>query len=234
MGARAVAAFAPSSCACDDTCSLRAIGVAAPRRRRGEARLSGRPGQRLRVHRRPRCAFAGAAGRRPPPLAIVAIAHDGRETAARRTQRSSSPRALRAGVRDARRRPPFYLLPALSGIAVGGALELDTRIRRVRVADDAHRHARADPLPAHDARAPRGDYAFDPDWDIERRCGERRIADDSLDAVLAHSTAKRLPVLVTLNGGIWADASCDVARVGRQRQARGGPGELPVEREATR
>jgi hypothetical protein len=28
--------------------------------------------------------------------------------------------------------------------------------------------------------------------------------------VLAHSRAKRLPVLVTLNGGIWADAYCDV------------------------
>ena len=48
------------------------------------------------------------------------------------------------------------------------------------------------------------------DWDPTRKCGARRIGDDSLNAVTARAIAKRLPVLVTLNGGIWADASCDV------------------------
>ena len=54
------------------------------------------------------------------------------------------------------------------------------------------------------------DWTFDPDWDIDRRCGERRIADDSLASVIAYAVANRLPVHFTLNGGIWADASCDV------------------------
>jgi hypothetical protein len=50
------------------------------------------------------------------------------------------------------------------------------------------------------------DYAFDPDWDPKRKCGERRIGDDSLHGVIAHAKDRKLPVLVTLNGGIWADA----------------------------
>ena len=33
------------------------------------------------------------------------------------------------------------------------------------------------------------------------------VADDALSQVLAHSVANRLPVLVTLNGGIWSDAA---------------------------
>ena len=35
------------------------------------------------------------------------------------------------------------------------------------------------------------DYVFDPDWDPTRKCGARRIGDDSLNAVLAHSKASR-------------------------------------------
>ena len=54
------------------------------------------------------------------------------------------------------------------------------------------------------------DWTFDPDWNVERRCGERRIAEDSLSAVIDYSIAHKLPVLFTLNGGIWADAACDV------------------------
>ena len=54
------------------------------------------------------------------------------------------------------------------------------------------------------------DWEFDPAWNIERRCGERRIAEDSLSGVIAYAIEHKLPVLFTLNGGIWADAVCDV------------------------
>ena len=54
------------------------------------------------------------------------------------------------------------------------------------------------------------DWEFDPAWNIDRRCGERRIADDSLAGVITHAIRYRLPVLFTLNGGIWSDSSCGV------------------------
>jgi len=56
-------------------------------------------------------------------------------------------------------------------------------------------------------QGPAGDYAFDADFDIWRRSSNRPIADDSLSGALAYSAAMRLPVLVTLNGGIWSDAA---------------------------
>src|SRR2546430_17637941 len=54
------------------------------------------------------------------------------------------------------------------------------------------------------------DWIFDPDWDIEKRCGERRIAEDSLSMTMSHAIAHKLPVLFTLNGGVWPDAGSDV------------------------
>jgi hypothetical protein len=52
-----------------------------------------------------------------------------------------------------------------------------------------------------------GDFCFDAGFDVGRRVGGRAIADDALAPVLAWSRARQLPVLVTLNGGIWADAA---------------------------
>ena len=54
------------------------------------------------------------------------------------------------------------------------------------------------------------DWVFDPDFDPNRKCGERRLADDSLNEVIAHAIDKRLPTMFVLNGGIWADSGCDV------------------------
>ena len=105
-------------------------------------------------------------------------------------------------------REPFYLLPALSGIRFGGAAGLDTEYAAYQSAT-VRIGMRVPILYMRTTRGAAGDYAFDPDWDVERRCGQRRIAEDSLGATLAHSKAKSLPVLLTLNGGIWADAACD-------------------------
>ena len=51
---------------------------------------------------------------------------------------------------------------------------------------------------------------FDPDWDVTRRCGEKVITEDSLSRTMAAAVEHRLPMLFTLNGGIWADAACDI------------------------
>ena len=103
----------------------------------------------------------------------------------------------------------FHVLPGVSGIALDGAKELDTVYR-----------AYASPTFAVGIRVPilymrttlgaAHDWRFDPNWDIERRCGSRRIAEDSLAILLDYVKAHRLPLLVTLNGGVWSDASCAV------------------------
>ncbi|HEY1327795.1 MAG TPA: hypothetical protein VGI14_12715 [Casimicrobiaceae bacterium] len=141
-------------------------------------------------------------------LSVVVIATDGRERViAKRSVIEPAALArwdfLHAGG------APFHLLPALSGIGLGGAAELDTAytpyLSRTIAAG-----MRVPILYMRTTRGAAGDYAFEPKWDIERRCGERRIAEDALDTTLAYASAHRLPVLITLNGGIWADASCDV------------------------
>jgi len=52
------------------------------------------------------------------------------------------------------------------------------------------------------------DWQFDPDFDtsIVGQSG-KRIAEDSLNGVLASAERHKIPVLLTLNGGIWSDAS---------------------------
>jgi len=141
-------------------------------------------------------------------LTIVAVANDGRETVLG-VKSVIDPAALSRWRAIAGKGPDYHLLPALSGVTLGGALELDTEYKAyesptVRVG------MRVPILYMRTTKGAAGDYAFDPDWDVQRRCGERRIADDALHAVLAHVEAKSLPALITLNGGIWADSSCDV------------------------
>ena len=58
-------------------------------------------------------------------------------------------------------------------------------------------------------RGAAGDWVFDPDFDLGRMCGKRVVAEDNLHNVIQYAIDKRLPVQFILNGGIWADASCD-------------------------
>ena len=160
--------------------------------------------------------FAGDFTPHPAPpgvdrriLTVVAVAQDGRETVLAR-KNVIEPRAfLRWRDVVQRTSPPFYLLPALSGIKLGGAHELERHYADY-VSRTARVGMRVPILYLRTTKGPAADYAFDADWDIERRCGERRIAEDSLAATLDYSVSNRLPVLLTLNGGIWADAACDV------------------------
>jgi hypothetical protein len=141
-------------------------------------------------------------------VAIVAIATDGRERViARRSV--IEPAALARWSFVKARGPKFYLLPALSGIGLGGAAELDD-FYAPYLSPSTGTGMRVPILYLRTTRGAAADYAFDPAWDIERRCGERRIAEDTLGGTLAHALAHRVPVLLTLNGGVWADASCDV------------------------
>jgi hypothetical protein len=111
--------------------------------------------------------------------------------------------------RNAARISPFYIVPATSGIALGGAAELELAYSSC-LSPTFRKGMRVPVLYLRTTLGAARDWAFDPDWDIERRCGEKRIAEDSLASVLSHSLRYELPVLITLNGGVWADAGCSV------------------------
>ncbi len=142
-------------------------------------------------------------------LTVVAIGNNGKETVLGTRsliEPSARDRWTWLGPNNTR---PFYLLPALSGIDLGGAVELDTIYKPYESAS-VQAGFRVPNLYLRMTRGAANDYVFDPDWDPTRKCGQRRIGDDALNGVLAHARDHRLPVLVTLNGGIWADAYCDV------------------------
>ena len=160
------------------------------------------------MHRRP-LSLPAAPGADRRDAAIVAIATDGRETRARHAQPDRA-RGAEALVRFiVRGPPPFYLLPALSGIGIGGAAELDTVVRARTCRATVRAGLRVPILYLRTTKA-RPPTTLRSGLGPHAQCGERRIGDDSLNGVLTHARATGLPVLVTLNGGIWADAYCDV------------------------
>ena len=145
-------------------------------------------------------------------LALVAIAHDGSETPLG-TRSVIEPAAFeRWRAFAAADATPFHLLPALSGLALGAAAGLDTHYADY-VSPTTRVGTRIPVLYLRTTRGAAHDYAFDPDWDVEHRCPqgpvERRLSDDSLNGAFRHAVDKRLPMLFTLNGGIWGDAACD-------------------------
>jgi hypothetical protein len=145
-------------------------------------------------------------------LAIVAIARDGSETSIGTRSVIESVAFERWRAHAAVDATPFHLLPALSGLSLGAAAGLDTHY-----ADYGSPTTRIGTrIPVLYLRTTLGvarDYAFDPDWNVEHRCPkgspERRLSDDSLNGAFRHAVDKRLPMLFTLNGGIWSDAACD-------------------------
>jgi len=146
-------------------------------------------------------------------IAVVAINRAGAETVLAR-KGLIPPEAMTQwrqlySERNGRALPTFYVLPGLSGIPLGGALELAGAYTPY-VSETVKVGMRVPILYLRTTLGEKRDWLFDPEWNIERRCGDRRIAEDSLSAVIAHSVDNRLPVLFTLNGGIWADAACDV------------------------
>ena len=150
------------------------------------------------------CAAAPHVDRRR--LAIVAVARDGSETLL--GERTLIEPRVHARWHFVPRTDaaPFFLLPAVSGIATGGAFAMDTRY--LAYASPTTRVGMRVPiLYLRTTLGAKGDYAFDAAFDVARTAKGRAIADDALSSVLAHSAASRLPVLVTLNGGIWSDAA---------------------------
>jgi hypothetical protein len=103
----------------------------------------------------------------------------------------------------------FYFIMATSHVAGGGAAEVDSLFRPYE-SDTVKVGIRVPILYMRTTKGKVGDYAFDADFPTSRKCGERNIAEDNLHGVIDYAIKHQLPVLFTLNGGIWADAACDV------------------------
>jgi hypothetical protein len=103
----------------------------------------------------------------------------------------------------------YYFIMGTSNLAAGGAAEIDT-IFRPYESDTVKVGIRVPILYLRTTKGKAEDYAFDPDFPATRKCGARTIAEDNLHGVIDYAIKHKLPVLFTLNGGIWADAACDV------------------------
>ena len=139
-------------------------------------------------------------------LTIVAIAGDGSERLLGRRSLVEAAPHLRWGFLSGRPAQPFFLIPALSGVAAGSAFGLATWYSAY-VSVTTRIAMRVPILYLRTTTGRADDYRFDPGFDVGRRLGSRAVADDALAHVLDHATRERLPVLITLNGGIWADSA---------------------------
>ncbi|MGE5738137.1 MAG: hypothetical protein ACM34F_04545 [Betaproteobacteria bacterium] len=139
-------------------------------------------------------------------ITIAVIAADGTETTL--GERTLIEPAVHTRWRGAGRANamPFYLVPALSGVLQGAAFALDTRYAAY-ASSTTQVGMRVPILYLRTTTGRDDDYRFDAHFDVRRRHAGRAIADDALADVLDEAVARRLPVLVTLNGGIWSDAA---------------------------
>lgn len=109
----------------------------------------------------------------------------------------------------AKQAAPFHLSIASSHIAQGGVDGVQDKFGHYQ--SDSMRLSITVPiLYMRTTQGRAGDWVFDPHFDISRKCGERTLAEDNLDTVIANAVQKRQPTLFTLNGGVWADAACDM------------------------
>lgn len=159
--------------------------------------------------------FVGEVGEVDParhPFTVVAINRRGRETVLARKS-LIPPQAMRlwSPMLDQRRAlaaRPLRLLLMTSGIAAGGGAEADIEYRKY-VSRTMGIGIAVPILYMRTTKGAAGDWVFDPDFDLSRKCGNRPVADDNLHGVIQYAIEKRLPVQFILNGGVWADASCD-------------------------
>jgi hypothetical protein len=145
-------------------------------------------------------------------LAIVAINRAGQERfLARKSLIPLQALTLWKGMLD--RRPDlatrsFRFLMMTSGVLAGGAAEVVSDYRAY-VSRTMGIGIAVPILYLRTTKGVAGDWAFDPDFDLSRKCRNRPVAEDNLHGVIQHAIDKHLPVQFILNGGIWADASCD-------------------------
>lgn len=103
----------------------------------------------------------------------------------------------------------FFVLFSTSGVGQGGANEIAETYAPF-TSDTLRVGMRVPILYLRTTHGRARDWEFDPDWNVARACDGKLIAEDSLNQVIDYAVKHRLPVMFTLNGGVWADARCDV------------------------
>jgi len=102
---------------------------------------------------------------------------------------------------------PFYLAVATSGLSSGAIEEMISTYDKF----DSGTIRLGLRIPILYMRATKGakqDWIFDPDFDTNTLGSNgRKINDDSLNSIIQLSKKHQIPLMITLNGGVWADAS---------------------------
>ncbi|MEP6996319.1 MAG: hypothetical protein ABI900_01650 [Betaproteobacteria bacterium] len=145
-------------------------------------------------------------------VTVVAIDRSGRETVlARRSLIPPPAMSLWSELLDQRptlAHRPFRFLMMTSGVVAGGAAEVESAYQRY-LSRTTGVGVAVPILYLRTTKGSAGDWEFDTDFDLTRQCGNRAVAEDNLHGVIQYAIDKQLPVQFILNGGIWADASCD-------------------------
>lgn len=100
----------------------------------------------------------------------------------------------------------FHFLIATSSLAQGGAQGLIESYRTLE-SDTLKVGVRVPILYMRTTRGAEHDFCFEPEFDTSVHHNGRAIVDDSLHSVAGYCVKHQLPLLLTLNGGIWADSS---------------------------
>ncbi len=100
----------------------------------------------------------------------------------------------------------FHLAIATSNVSNGGSNEIKQEYERFE-SDTIKVAFRVPLLYMRSTLGENHDWNFDPNFDVETVVNRKVVAEDSLNGILEQAKKDHLPVLITLNGGIWSDAS---------------------------
>ncbi len=148
-------------------------------------------------------------------IEVVVVDRAGKSTViARRSLIPPQALALWRGLLDrapALERQPFYFLMMSSGISWGAANEVGAEYRDY-VSRTQHVGVSVPILYLRSTHGEAGDWTFDPQFDLGRKCGERPVVEDNLAGLFRYAIEQKVPVQLILNGGVWGDASCEIAQ----------------------
>jgi hypothetical protein len=99
----------------------------------------------------------------------------------------------------------FYILLGTSNLISGGADGIDTLYAPYN-SETLKVGVRVPILYMRTTKGSAFDWVFDPDFDPSTRYDNKVVAEDSLHIVMQYAVDHQLPVLFTLNGGVWGDA----------------------------
>jgi len=125
------------------------------------------------------------------PIEIIAINRDGKtKSLAKLSWLPTRSRETVAETSSAQNKRAFHLLMMTSGLPFGDGAEIDT-VYRDYVSPKIKTGVSVPILYMRTTKGPKGDWRFDPAFDLTRRCDNRLVAEDNLDAAIAYAIEKK-------------------------------------------